>query len=298
LDFLAKIAVETVPETPSRLRDTERKSPDTYALAAGPGWTIHEVVCTAGPDQPVFEEQHVQTSIAVVVNGTFEYRTSTGRELMAPGSLLLGNAGESFACGHQHGVGDRCISFHYSDELRDGFQQREERRCFKIPRIPPIRSLSRLVADVSMLRRGDVDRAMFQEIAFRVFEQAACLQHGFAGRQRASDPSSFARVTRVLRSIEAAPETPHELSEMAAMARLSPYHFLRCFDELTGTTPRQYLLRMRLRRAAIRLKEESTKVLDIALDCGFRDVSNFNRAFRNEFGESPRSYRATACLKI
>jgi AraC family transcriptional regulator len=291
LEFLAKIAVDKIPGTPSRLRDTERKCPDTSALAVGDGWTIDDVVCTAGPNHPVFEEQHSQTSIAVVVNGTFQYRTATGRELMLPGSLLLGNAGESFACGHQHGVGDRCISFHYSDELRDDFQLREERRRFNIPRIPPIRALSPLVADVSMLPRCDMDRAMFQEIAFRVLEQATYLQHGLAGRQRASDPSSLARVTRVLRSIEAMPEASHQLSQMAAMARLSPYHFLRCFDELTGTTPRQYLLRMRLRQAALRLKRDSTKVIDIALDCGFRDVSNFNRAFRAEFGESPRSYR-------
>jgi AraC family transcriptional regulator len=291
LDFLAKIAVEKVPGTLSRPPDAERKCPDTSALAAGDGWTIYDVVCTAGPNHPSFEEQHSQTSIAVVVNGTFQYRTSTGRELMTPGSLLLGNAGDSFACGHQHGVGDRCISFHYSDELRDDFQLKEGRRCFHVPRIPPIRSVSPLVAVVSMLPRGDMDHAMFQEIAFRVFEQATYLQHGLAGRQRASDPNSLARVTRVLRSIEATPEASHELSEMAAMARLSPYHFLRCFDELTGTTPRQYLLRMRLRRAALRLKKENTKVIDIALDCGFRDVSNFNRAFRAEFGESPRSYR-------
>jgi AraC family transcriptional regulator len=32
-------------------------------------------------------------------------------------------------------------------------------------------------------------------------------------------------------------------------------------------------------------------VLDIALDCGFGDVSNFNRAFRREFGMSPRRFR-------
>lgn len=285
---MAKIAVEKVRGTP---RECEHKCPHTRVLAAGDGWTIYDVVCTAGPNDPAFEEKHSQTSVAVVVNGTFQYRTSTGRELMTPGSLLLGNPGESFACGHQHGVGDRCISFHYSDQLRDDFELSRERRCFKVPRIPPIRSLSPLVADVSMLPRDGMDPAMFQEIAFRVFEQAVYLQHGLAGRQRASDPSSLARVTRVLRSIEATPEASHELSTMATTARLSPFHFLRCFDELTGTTPRQYLLRMRLRRAALRLKGESTKVLDIALDSGFSDVSNFNRAFRAEFGESPRAYR-------
>lgn len=78
---------------------------------------------------------------------------------------------------------------------------------------------------------------------------------------------------------------------MAARARLSSYHFLRCFEDLTGTTPHQYLLRIRLRQAAIRLKEESTKIIEIALGCGFGDVSNFNHAFRAEFGKSPSLYR-------
>jgi AraC family transcriptional regulator len=84
---------------------------------------------------------------------------------------------------------------------------------------------------------------------------------------------------------------PHDLRSLAQIAHLSPYHFLRTFEELTGTTPHQYLLRARLREAAIRLRIESTRVLDIGLACGFGDISNFNRSFRAEFGMSPRAYR-------
>jgi len=51
-------------------------------------------------------------------------------------------------------------------------------------------------------------------------------------------------------------------------------------------------LRTRLREAALRLASESDKILDVALDSGFGDVSNFNRAFRSEFGMSPRAFRA------
>ena len=80
-------------------------------------------------------------------------------------------------------------------------------------------------------------------------------------------------------------------SLLARMANLSPYHFLRIFECLTGVTPHQFILRARLRAAATRLVEEPHKILDIALDCGFGDVSNFNRAFRTEFGMSPRRYR-------
>jgi AraC-like DNA-binding protein len=81
------------------------------------------------------------------------------------------------------------------------------------------------------------------------------------------------------------------LGSLAHEAGLSPYHFLRTFQHLTGVTPHQYILRARLREAAIRLLAREEKVLDIALDCGFRDVSNFNRAFRAEFGITPLVYR-------
>jgi AraC-like DNA-binding protein len=81
------------------------------------------------------------------------------------------------------------------------------------------------------------------------------------------------------------------LHDLARAAGLSRYHFLRTFDYLTGVTPHQYVLRARLREAAVSLAAEPGSVIDIALDCGFGDVSNFNRAFRTEFGVSPSEYR-------
>jgi AraC family transcriptional regulator len=103
-------------------------------------------------------------------------------------------------------------------------------------------------------------------------------------------------VTRVVRTIERHSDAGLTLGRLAQEAGLSPYHFLRTFERLTGLTPHQYLRRARLREAAIQLaySEPRSKVLDIALDCGFGDVSNFNRAFRAEFGVSPRVYRLQA----
>jgi len=95
----------------------------------------------------------------------------------------------------------------------------------------------------------------------------------------------------VVRLIDAQPDAGHDLASLAREARLSPYHFLRTFESLTGVTPHQYVLRARLRRAAVQLTNGPAKILDIALECGFGDVSNFNRNFRAEFGVSPRVFR-------
>jgi AraC-like DNA-binding protein len=81
----------------------------------------------------------------------------------------------------------------------------------------------------------------------------------------------------------------------AAEARLSRYHFLRIFCQLAGLTPHQYIVRARLRRAALELITEPGQVLNIALASGFGDVSNFNHAFRAEFGVSPSLYRKIEC---
>lgn len=85
--------------------------------------------------------------------------------------------------------------------------------------------------------------------------------------------------------------TDLRLVRLAREAGLSPDHFLRIFESLTGATPHRYLLRTRLRAAAARLAMDSAKILDVALDAGFGDVSNFNRAFRAEFKVSPTVYR-------
>ena len=66
------------------------------------------------------------------------------------------------------------------------------------------------------------------------------------------------------------------------------------FAAALGVTPHQYLLRSRLRRAARQLVEDDRSITEVALDCGFADLSNFVRSFRRAAGASPRAFRRAA----
>ncbi len=82
------------------------------------------------------------------------------------------------------------------------------------------------------------------------------------------------------------------LGVLSAKASLSPAHFQRSFQAVTGETPKNYVARLRLERAAFRLLVHDETVLTIALDCGFQNHETFTRAFRRRFGMPPSSYRA------
>lgn len=302
---MGNIAVGSKSHPALSERSDQVSRPEWQVLARGSGWTVSDVTCGAGPRDRAFEEQHSHASIAIVTNGSFQYRSGAGRELMTPGSLLLGNAGQYFECGHEHGTGDRCISFSYAPEY---FQALAEEAGLHVTRfcglrVPPVREMSAVVARACARAAKYSSSAQFaaqsstassdwediaRELAVRALE--------ISGGADASEavPAAEARVTRVLRMIESRPDQGHELSSLAREAKLSRYHFVRVFRQLTGLTPHRYILRARLRQAATRLLLEPAKVLDIALDSGFGDISNFNHAFHAEFGVSPRSYRKNA----
>jgi AraC family transcriptional regulator len=267
------------------------------SLAHGDGWAVEDVICTSGPDDRSFEERHSQFSIAIVAAGTFEYRSTTGHALMTPGSMLLGNDDQCFECGHEHGSGDRCIAFRFAPEyfeqiaVDSGFAGSTLR--FRSPRLPAVRESAAIVAQACAALSASTG-VSWEELGVKLAARVTRLLGGGLKLPHDMPASAVARVTRTVRAIERDPSADLTLRELAAEAELSAYHFLRTFERLTGATPHQYVRRMRLRDAAVRLTLEAARVIEIAYESGFNDVSAFNRAFRSEFGVSPRDYRDRA----
>ena len=290
---MAKVAVELEHARARRREDGAPGRTTPRVIADGENWTVADVVCTCGPQDHPYEERHSRYTIAVVLAGSFQYRSTAGHALMTPGSLMLGNQAQPFECGHQHGEGDRCLSVWYDPDYferlaADGGARGSDMR-FRVPRLPQLLPLSPLVALAGAA--AEADAMPWEEFVVTLAVRAVKLAAGVPSSGNSLPLNAEARVTRAARTIDRDPGAALRLGQLARQADLSPYHFLRTFRCLTGITPHQYVLRGRLREAASRLATGTKKVLDVALDCGFGDVSNFNRAFRCEFGVSPRAFR-------
>jgi AraC-like DNA-binding protein len=99
------------------------------------------------------------------------------------------------------------------------------------------------------------------------------------------------RMQRVCRYIDQHLAEPIDRDKAAAAAHLSPGAFSRFFKLRTGKTLPEYVNALRIGRACELLADGQWKVTDIAMQCGFRNLANFNRHFRTLTKLSPREYR-------
>ena len=80
------------------------------------------------------------------------------------------------------------------------------------------------------------------------------------------------------------------ISDLAKHVSFSPWYVRKLFLKHVGMTPAVYIRRLKLSKSALRLRDESCQVLDIAMDMGFGSVDGYQRAFRREFGCNPKEY--------
>jgi AraC-like DNA-binding protein len=81
------------------------------------------------------------------------------------------------------------------------------------------------------------------------------------------------------------------LSTLADIAGMSPSAFSRFFKLHTGRNLSEYIIEMRLGYASRLLVDTSKGIAEICYDCGFNNLSNFNRIFRKKKNCSPSEFR-------
>lgn len=99
------------------------------------------------------------------------------------------------------------------------------------------------------------------------------------------------RLLRVLVHIQQHLDQPLSLEELAGCARVSPFHFHHVFTGMLGESPKSHIRRLRLERAATRLKHSRQPVVQVAFEAGYETHEAFTRAFKSAFGVSPSLFR-------
>ena len=266
--------------------------PAARLLANGRDWCLSEFVCHADASCRPFEEQHERVTIAAVVEGSFNYHTDTGKALLHPGAFMLGNHGACYECGHQHSAGDRCVALQlapdYFAEIAASAAA-SAKYAFTAAMLP---SMSRLLPQIAAMEKLATAAPLAAEetvpgIAATIVRAVSDAE---PSAQRLS-PRDERRVSLALRYIEDHAAETIDIEALADVAGMSKYHFLRVFRRAAGVTPYQFLLGIRMRRAAARLAGSAENVSAICYDSGFGDLSTFNHRFRDVFGVSPMAFR-------
>lgn len=265
--------------------------PQVRTLVDGPVSVI-EYRCAAGPHDPAYWEEHHGWSVSFVKRGSFSCHCRGRVHELVPGSVLLGRPGEEYRCTHEHhGGGDECLAVHLSPEV---VQELAPRHAWHSGALPPLAGLMVSGARLHAAAAGDSDVGL-DEAGLAFAARFVALEHDVpAPSSPAARRADRRRAVESALWIAAHADQQTNLHALARRAGLSPYHYLRVFAAALGVTPHQYLVRSRLRNAARQLAEGDQPVTEVALDCGFADLSNFVRSFHRAAGASPRAFRRAA----
>lgn len=111
------------------------------------------------------------------------------------------------------------------------------------------------------------------------------------GRKASTATDHQARILRVLVYIQAHLDDAISLDALAKVAAYSPFHFHRVFRGMVGETVGEHVRRLRLERAAHRLKHGDQAVVRVAFEAGYETHEAFTRAFRARYDASPSEFR-------
>jgi AraC family transcriptional regulator len=99
-------------------------------------------------------------------------------------------------------------------------------------------------------------------------------------------------VVRAIRHMKEHLAEPLDLEQIARVAAISKFHFVRVFDETTGTTPHNFLACLRVQRAKELLLKSKASITDVCMEVGYNSLGTFSNTFSELVGLSPQEFRA------
>jgi AraC-like DNA-binding protein len=193
------------------------------------------------------------------------------------------------------------ISVHFNlSSFGENFLNQHEMRCVKELFTEAERGIAFSVQDArsaekhldEMVNQNGIDKLIALFTLFKILSSAEkrrplCSENykiafDERGNKKMTDVYTFIR-ENFYRSIG--------LEEISKIASMSPFSFSRYFKKNSGAGFVEYVNQVRTNKACYLLRETENQVNEIAIDCGFASISNFNKQFRKLVGISPTDYR-------
>lgn len=104
-------------------------------------------------------------------------------------------------------------------------------------------------------------------------------------------PDGFRRLCRARDLLREVREPSPSIADLAREVQISPFHFIRQFEAVFGTTPHQFRIQTRLDLAKHLLAIGQHSVTEVCLEVGFTSLGSFSTLFTRRLGEAPSVYQ-------
>ena len=159
----------------------------------------------------------------------------------------------------------------------------------------PISSIMKVYSTLDTIAQEQERFVQFLKFLYILYELSisedsrVLASSSFAHSERTTESR---RVQKVKRYINDNYSKPLKLADLADLVGMSSVAFSRFFHQRTGRTLSDYIIDIRLGHAARMLVDSTKNISEICYECGFNNLSNFNRTFKEKRNYTPRDFRA------
>jgi len=140
--------------------------------------------------------------------------------------------------------------------------------------------------------KNDEVISVYQDIvAFPILNQAGAVAHVVVYFKDQRNYNVTRNINESIKFLKENYQNEYCLEDVARVANLSPYHFIRVFKSQTGKTPYDFLMEIKLEKAKEMLMDSAKTVTEICSILGFSNPSHFAAVFHKATGQSPTAYR-------
>lgn len=278
-------------------------SPKIDILHRSDFYQIRNYQCNCTKCHTSITEFSSSFNFCFVRSGYFEYQVFKRNLEVHVGKLMISKYGSEHKTHHIDGQPDICSVFDFTNTFYDSlldhyghkakwFFNNQDVQSILLHCTPDIDYLHWSI--LKQVQQSHVDNMLLDDWVIRLVDKAMNIL------SNSTDPVPLAANLRRyhLNTVEKAKNYLYlhfnenvTLKKLADHCCISVFHFSRIFKAVMKLSPYQYLNEVRLQHAQILLENQPTPVTQIAFQCGFNSVENFDYAFRQRFNLTPSEFR-------